>query len=138
AAIDAIADAVETEKEALGRLLSSEQGKPARTAAMGEMNAAIMWIRATAKLRPAIETIKDDDTGLVQVHRLPLGVVGSITPWNRPVLTAVWHIMPGLPVGHAVVIKPASYTPLSTLRLVEIASRHLPAGVLNVVTGEGA
>ncbi|MFD0849755.1 aldehyde dehydrogenase family protein [Sphingosinicella xenopeptidilytica] len=137
AALAAIADAVEAEKEALGRLLSSEQGKPARTAAMGEMNAAIMWTRATAKLRPAMETIRDDESGTVQVHRLPLGVVGSITPWNHPVLIAVWHIMPALLAGNTVVIKPSSYTPLSTLRLVEIASAHLPPGVLNVVTGEG-
>lgn len=135
--IETVADAVEAEKEALARLLSREQGKPVSTAAAGEIAAALTWARATAQLRPPVEVLQDDATARIEVHRKPLGVVASITPWNHPVLIAVWHIMPALLAGNAVVIKPSSYTPLSTLRLVEIANRILPRGVLNALAGEG-
>lgn len=136
-ALDTIADAIEAEKEPLARLLSAEQGKPVHGGAAGEIMGALSWARASAKLRPPIETVRDDATALVEVHRKPLGVVGSITPWNHPVMIAIWHIMPALIAGNTVVVKPSSYTPLSTLRLVEIANRHLPPGVLNAVAGEG-
>lgn len=136
AALNRIADALEADKETLATILSTEQGKP-RSGALGEIGAAIGWIRATAKLRPPVEVIQDDEKLSIEVHRKPLGVVGSITPWNHPVLIATWHIMPALMAGNTVVVKPSSYTPLSTLRLVEIANAHLPRGVLNAVTGEG-
>jgi acyl-CoA reductase-like NAD-dependent aldehyde dehydrogenase len=71
-----------------------------------------------------------------EVHRKPLGVVASITPWNFPVMIAIWHVIPALFSGNTVVIKPSSYTPLATLRFVELAQQILPAGVLNSVTGE--
>jgi acyl-CoA reductase-like NAD-dependent aldehyde dehydrogenase len=71
----------------------------------------------------------------VELHRKPLGVVGSITPWNFPVLIAVWHIVPAVRTGNTVVIKPSPYTPLSTIRLVELLNDVLPKGVLNVVAG---
>ncbi|QNA87057.1 aldehyde dehydrogenase family protein [Sphingomonas sp. So64.6b] len=137
AAVLEIAQAIEAEREPLARLLSAEQGKPIHGGAAGEIMGALVWARATAKLRPVVETVRDDDTALVQVHRKPLGVVGSITPWNHPVMIAVWHIMPALIAGNTIVVKPSSYTPLSTLRLVEIANAHLPPGVLNSVAGEG-
>jgi len=137
AAVLAIAHAIEAEKEPLARLLSAEQGKPVHGGAAGEIMGALAWAKATAQLRPPVETVRDDDTALVQVHRKPLGVVGSITPWNHPVMIAIWHIMPALVAGNTVVVKPSSYTPLSTLRLVEIANAHLPPGVLNAVAGEG-
>ncbi len=132
----AITNAIEAEKDLLARLLSREQGKPI-AGALGEIGAALVWARATAALRPAIELLQDDATARIEVHRKPLGVVGSITPWNHPVLIAVWHVMPALLAGNTVVIKPSSYTPLSTLRFVEIANRSLPRGVLNVLAGEG-
>ncbi len=135
--IEAIADAVESGKDSLAALLSSEQGKPLHSGAAGEIGAALAWARATAGLRPPIEVLQDDAIARIEVHRKPLGVVASITPWNHPVLIAVWHVMPALLAGNTVVIKPSSYTPLSTLRLVEIANRVLPRGVLNSLTGEG-
>jgi acyl-CoA reductase-like NAD-dependent aldehyde dehydrogenase len=135
-AIERIADAIEAEKEPLARLLSAEQGKPAHSAAVGEIMGGLAWARATAKLRPRVETVSDDASALVQVHRRPLGVVGSITPWNHPVMIAIWHVMPALVAGDTVVLKPSSYTPLSTLRMVEIANDHLPPGVLNALAGE--
>lgn len=69
----------------------------------------------------------------------PLGVVGVITPWNFPILTAAWKIGPALACGNTVVIKPSELTPLSTVRLGELALQAgLPEGVLNVVVGTGA
>jgi acyl-CoA reductase-like NAD-dependent aldehyde dehydrogenase len=135
-AILAIADALEGAKDELAKLLSHEQGKPVPNAG-GEIMGSVGWARATAALRPPVDLIKDDDSVRVEVHRKPLGVVASISPWNFPVMIAIWHIIPALLSGNTVVMKPSSYTPLTALRMVEIANAHLPAGVLNSVTGEG-
>lgn len=135
-AILAIADALESAKDELATLLSNEQGKPVPNAG-GEIMGSVGWARATAVLRPPVDVIKDDDSVRVEVHRKPLGVVASISPWNFPVMIAIWHIIPALLSGNTVVMKPSSYTPLTALRMVEIANAHLPAGVLNSVTGEG-
>ena len=70
------------------------------------------------------------------IRREPIGVVGQVTPWNYPLLMAVWKIAPALAAGNTVVIKPSDTTPETTLRLAEIASEFLPAGTLNVVTGD--
>lgn len=135
-AISRIADALEAERDTLAALLSREQGKPLHSSASGEIMGAAQWARATAALRPPVETIRDDANELIEVHRRPLGVVGSITPWNYPVMIAVWHIIPALLAGNTVVMKPSSYTPFTALRFIEIASAHLPPGVLNSVAGE--
>ena len=79
--------------------------------------------------------IQDDKAGRIVLTRKPVGVVGSITPWNWPLLIATWHVMPAIRVGCTVVIKPSPFTPLSTLRLVELMNQVLPPGVVNVVTG---
>jgi len=135
--LDHVADAMDERKQELAQLLSREQGKPAHSSALGEVSGAINWIRATAKLRPQIEVLKDDENGRIEVRRKPLGVIASITPWNFPILIAIWHIIPGILGGNTVVLKPSSGTPLSTLLMVEIANEHLPAGVLNSVAGPG-
>ncbi|MEB1806029.1 MAG: aldehyde dehydrogenase family protein [Bacillaceae bacterium] len=71
------------------------------------------------------------------VWREPIGVCAAITPWNMPMLIATWKIAPALATGNTIVIKPASYTPLTTLKLAEIISQVVPPGVINVVTGSG-
>lgn len=72
------------------------------------------------------------------VRREPIGVVGQVAPWNYPLWMAVWKIGPALAAGNSVILKPASATPLTTIRLAELAAEAgLPAGVLNVVTGRG-
>ena len=72
------------------------------------------------------------------VRREPLGVVGQVSPWNYPLWMAIWKIGPALAAGNCVVLKPASATPLTTIRLAELATEAgLPAGVLNVITGRG-
>jgi len=137
ALLDRVADAIEARKPDIASLLSREQGKPAHSAALGEVGGAVAWIRATAKLRPPVEVLRDDENGRVEVRRKPLGVVASITPWNYPILIAIWHIIPAILGGNTVILKPSSGTPLSTLLVVEIANEHLPAGVLNSVAGSG-
>lgn len=72
------------------------------------------------------------------IWREPIGVCAAITPWNLPMVIATWKIAPALAMGNTVVIKPASYTPLSTLKLAELISKVVPPGVINVVTGPGA
>ena len=71
------------------------------------------------------------------IRREPLGVVGGIAPWNYPLMMAVWKLAPALAAGNTQVLKPSEQTPLSLLRFAELAGDVLPAGVLNVVTGDG-
>jgi betaine-aldehyde dehydrogenase/aminobutyraldehyde dehydrogenase len=71
------------------------------------------------------------------LRREPIGIVGGITPWNYPLMMAVWKIAPALAAGNVQVLKPSEQTPLTTLRFAQLASEILPAGVLNVITGDG-
>jgi len=79
--------------------------------------------------------LQDDANARIEVRRRPYGVVGAITPWNFPVMLAIWKIAPALLAGNTLVLKPSPFTPLSTLKLGEILRDALPAGVLNVVSG---
>src|SRR5258708_16963003 len=71
------------------------------------------------------------------IRREPLGIVAGICPWNYPLMMAVWKMGPGLSAGNVQVLKPSEQTPLSLLRFVQLAQEVIPAGVLNVVTGDG-
>ena len=71
------------------------------------------------------------------IRREPVGVVGSIAPWNYPLMMAIWKIGPALAAGNTVVLKPSENTPLTSLRLAELAADLFPAGVFNVITGDG-
>src|SRR4051794_8160920 len=71
------------------------------------------------------------------IRREPVGIVGGIAPWNYPLMMAVWKIGPALAAGNVQVLKPSEQTPLSTLRFAELAAGIVPAGVLNVITGDG-
>lgn len=128
---------IETNAEELARLLTLEQGKPLDgLGSRFEIGGAVAWTRFTASLTIPTDTVQDDAEAHVHVARKPLGVVVSITPWNWPVMIAVWHIMPAIYAGNTVVIKPSPLTPLSTIRLVELLQSALPPGVLNVVAGD--
>ena len=132
----AVAAKIEEKSEEIAALITAEQGKPLNgLGSRFEMGGSVGWAHATADLDLPVETIQDNDEGLIELHRKPVGVVASITPWNWPVLIAVWHILPAIRAGNTVVIKPSPYTPLSTLRLVEIMNEVLPAGVMNAVSG---
>ncbi|HEY3839067.1 MAG TPA: aldehyde dehydrogenase family protein [Bryobacteraceae bacterium] len=132
----AIADLIEKHHAELSELVTREQGKTqSGPGANLEVGGAVAWTRVTAGLSIPEEIIQDDKSGKIVLRRKPVGVVASITPWNWPLMIAVWHIMPAIRVGCAVVIKPSPFTPLSTLRLVELMNQILPPGVVNVVTG---
>ena len=132
-----IAAEIEKHHPELAELLTREQGKTqSGPGANMEVGGAVAWTRVTASLSLPEETIQDDAKGKILLRRKPVGVVGSITPWNWPLMIAVWHIMPAIRIGCTVVIKPSPYTPLSTLRLVELMNTVLPPGVVNVVTGD--
>jgi acyl-CoA reductase-like NAD-dependent aldehyde dehydrogenase len=132
-----IADLLEQHASELSELLTLEQGKPqSGPGANVEVSGAVAWTRVTAGLSLPDEIIQDDASRQIVVRRKPVGVVASITPWNWPLLIAVWHVMPALRVGCTVLVKPSPYTPLATLRLVEIMNSVLPPGVINTVTGD--
>ena len=133
----AIAGKIEAHAEELAHLLTLEQGKPLNgLGSRFEIGGAVAWTRYTASLSLPVEVVQDGSEGRVELHRKPIGVVGSITPWNWPVMIACWHVIPAIRTGNTVVIKPSPLTPLSTIRLVEIINEVLPPGVVNVVTGD--
>ncbi len=139
AKLNAIADLIEKHHKELAELVTYEQGKTqSGPGANMELQGAATWTRVTAGLQLSEEVIQDDKSGRIVARRKPVGVVGSITPWNWPVMIAVWHAMPAIRVGCTVVIKPSPFTPLSTLRLVELMNQVLPPGVINVVTGDAS
>ena len=136
--LHAIGDALQANMPELMELVTKETGKPLKgwngVGAGMEVGGAIAWTHATADLELPVEIVQDNDEARVEVHRKPLGVVGSIPPWNWPLLIAIWHVIPALRAGNTVVIKPSSLTPIATTRFVELANEILPPGVLNVVT----
>jgi acyl-CoA reductase-like NAD-dependent aldehyde dehydrogenase len=137
AKLNEIAGRIEAHQEELAQLITNEQGKSLNgPGSRFEVGGAVAWTRITAGLELPVEVIQDNEQGRIEIHRRPVGVVGSITPWNWPLIIATWHIMPALRVGCTVVIKPSPFTPLATLRLVEIINEVLPPGVLNSVTGD--
>jgi acyl-CoA reductase-like NAD-dependent aldehyde dehydrogenase len=137
--LHALAGALEAHLPELMNLVTLETGKPSAglngIGAGMEVGGAIAWTHVTADLSLPVEVIQDNAEARVEVHRKALGVVGSITPWNWPLMIAIWHVMPALRAGNTVVIKPSELTPLATARFVELANAILPPGVLNLVTG---
>jgi len=119
-------------------IVTRESGKPMKglngVGSGMELGGAIAWTHAAADFELPVDVIQDDAIARVEVHRKPLGVVASITPWNWPLMIAIWHVMPALRTGNAVVIKPAALTPAATLRFVELANAVLPPGVLNAIS----
>ena len=136
AAMHRIADKIEANADQLAEIIVQEQGKP-MFLAQAEVGGAAAWTRYNADLEIPVKVIEDSENKRIEAHHKPLGVVGSITPWNWPLMIAIWHIMPALRTGNTVVCKPSEYTPLNTLKLIELMSEELPAGVINVVTGQG-
>ncbi|WP_375501513.1 aldehyde dehydrogenase family protein [uncultured Jatrophihabitans sp.] len=126
--------AIEGRVPELARLLTLEQGKPLSQSS-GEFAYAAAWLRYFADLEIPREIVRDDEQAFQEVIRRPMGVVSAITPWNFPILLAMWKIAPALRAGNTVVVKPSPYTPLSMLALGNILREVLPAGVLNVVAG---
>ena len=132
--LQAAADLMFARSEEIGRILTLEQGKPLGDATMEVVGAGV-WLKYFADLELPREVIQDDDAAFVEVVRRPMGVVAAITPWNYPLLLAIWKLAPALLAGNTMVLKPSPFTPLSSLKLGEVLRDVLPPGVLNVVTG---
>jgi acyl-CoA reductase-like NAD-dependent aldehyde dehydrogenase len=118
----------------LAPVLTSEQGKPLADANI-EVFAAAIWCQYFANLETPPQVIQDDAEARVEVVRRPVGVVAAITPWNFPLTLAFWKIAPALLAGNTLVLKPSPFTPLSTLKTVELLRTVMPPGVVNVVSG---
>jgi acyl-CoA reductase-like NAD-dependent aldehyde dehydrogenase len=137
----ALADAMEERAEELAQIESLDNGKPVGLAQYVDVNGAIGHLRYFAGWPTKIEG------GVLPVaapnmhcytRREPVGVCGQIIPWNFPLLMAAWKLGPALAAGCTVVLKPAEQTPLSALRIGELALEvGFPPGVLNVLTGDG-
>jgi aldehyde dehydrogenase (NAD+) len=141
----AIADAVEARSAEFAEIESRNLGVPLRKSTFVDVPMAVEHLRAFAELarRHPYEPLPWIDMPAVSwnfVWREPIGVCGQIIPWNYPMLMAAWKLAPALAAGNTVVLKPASYTPLTALMLVETIHETglLPHGVLNLVTGPGA
>ena len=133
------ADAVEARADELVAAESENTGKPLGLTASEELPPAIDQIRFFAGAARLLEGRSAGEymTGYTSyVRREPVGVCAQVTPWNYPLLMAVWKIAPALAAGNAVVLKPSDTTPVSTIMLAEIAAEFLPPGVLNVVVGD--
>jgi aldehyde dehydrogenase (NAD+) len=135
AAIMAISGAIKENGEELYRLLTAEQGKP-HEQAQGEIfgAAAMSAAQSTLELEDVIN--EDSDTRLMRTRRVPVGVVGGIVPWNFPVMMAIQKIVPAMLSGCTIILKPSPFTPLTTLRIAELIADKVPAGVVNIITGE--
>jgi 1-pyrroline dehydrogenase len=134
-----LADVLQEHAEELARLESRDVGKPIATA-RGELPFVVDNLRFFAG---ACRVMEGKAAGeylrgyTSMIRREPVGVTGQITPWNYPLMMAVWKIGPALAAGNTVILKPSEQTPLTTLRLAELAADLFPAGVLNVITGDG-
>jgi len=138
--LNAIADAIDEHREMLAVAESWENGKPVRETLNADIPLAADHFRYFAGvIRGEEGSITELDKDTVAYHfREPLGVVGQIIPFNFPLLMAAWKMAPALAGGNSTVIKPASPTPWSILKLMEILEGIVPAGVINVVNGPGA
>jgi acyl-CoA reductase-like NAD-dependent aldehyde dehydrogenase len=137
AACESVAKVLGEHSRDLATLVTREQGKPLKgLGSEFELAGAAGWAAYTASMDVPDRTLEASASKRVTLTHLPLGVVASITPWNWPLLIAVWHILPAVRTGNTVVIKPSPYTPLSTLRMVELIAKVLPPGVLNVLSGD--
>lgn len=140
------ADLVEANGEELAQLETLSQGKSINISRMLDVGATVEFMRYMAGWATKIEgqslnvsiPLPPGAKFTAYTRREPLGVVAGIVPWNFPLMIAVWKLIPALATGNSVVIKPASETPLTALRLAELAfEAGVPAGVFNLVTGDG-
>ena len=137
--LNAIADAIDANKEMLAVAESWENGKPVRETLNADLPLVVDHFRYFAAAARAEEgTSTEIEKDLVAYHfREPLGVVGQIIPFNFPLLMAAWKLAPALAAGNCAILKPASPTPWSILKLIEVIEDVVPPGVINVVTGPG-
>jgi betaine-aldehyde dehydrogenase len=137
-----VAQTLEQRSDEFIRLESANSGKSLKQCTFYDVPYTIDNIRFLAGAARVVEGKAMQEyviEGTSAIRREPIGVVGVITPWNYPLMMVVWRAMPALLMGNTVVIKPATYTPLSTIEFAKILEEvGLPKGVVNVVTGPGS
>jgi 1-pyrroline dehydrogenase len=134
-----LADVIDENTDELAQIESQNVGKPLSYAAdeMPVCSDNLRFFAGAARLlegRSAGEYMRGYTS---MIRREPIGVVGQVAPWNYPLMMAVWKFAPALAAGNTSVLKPSEQTPLSTLRFAQLAADVIPAGVLNVITGDG-
>ena len=129
-----VAEVLRQHQDRLAELLTREQGKPL-SQARDEIGRAFTQSEGMTRIDIPVETLVDDSERRVELHYVPLGVVGIITPWNAPINLAAGPLTSALYTGNTVVLKPSPYTPLSTLKIGELIREIFPRGVLNVLGG---
>src|SRR5690606_21636491 len=142
--LHAVIDAIEARQDEIADAEMRDGGCTWRKANLMDIPVGLIHFRHFAKLADfeplePVPQITFPALSYNYVRREPIGVCGQIIPWNFPFLMAIWKIAPALAAGNTIVLKPATYTPLSALKLVEIIHETglLPPGVLNLVTGPG-
>ena len=135
-----IADAMEAAKEDLAKMISRENGNALRTQSRGEAALAAEVFRYVAGLARELKghSMYLQPETLDYTRREPYGVVGAIIPWNAPLVLAALKVAPALMTGNTMVLKASEEAPLAVLAMSKICADHLPAGVLNTITGYGA
>lgn len=136
-----LADCIEGHAEELARLESDNCGKPYQAALNDEIPAiadVFRFFAGAARCMGGSAAGEYLPGHTSMIRRDPVGVVASIAPWNYPLMMLAWKVAPALAAGNTVVLKPSEQTPLTALRLAQLASGILPAGVLNLVSGRGA
>jgi betaine-aldehyde dehydrogenase len=134
-----LADAIEAHGEELVALESRNTGKPLGLTASEEIPPMVDQIRFFAGAARNLEgkAAAEYMAGHTSwIRREPVGVIGQVTPWNYPMMMAVWKFAPAIAAGNTVVLKPSDTTPATTLRMAELAAEFLPHGVFNVVCGD--
>jgi aminobutyraldehyde dehydrogenase len=135
-----LADKIESEAEEFARLEALNCGKPYHAVLGDEIPAVVDVLRffaGAARCLPGSAAGEYLEGHTSMIRRDPIGVVASIAPWNYPLMMAAWKIGPAIAGGNTVVLKPSEQTPLTTLKLAQVAAEVLPEGVLNVVVGRG-
>ncbi|MEM8633796.1 MAG: aldehyde dehydrogenase family protein [Pseudomonadota bacterium] len=134
ACIQAFAGKIAEQGAELARLLTTEQGKPFEDA-MGDVMGGAYWLSETCKYDLPEHTIEETEERRAVTKYEAIGVVAGLVPWNFPIILACFKIAPALLAGNTMVLKPAPTTPLTTLKLGQIAQEVFPAGVFNVISG---
>ena len=141
AALLALADRMEARAEEYARVETAQSGKPIKLTTEFDVPGSIDNVRffaGAARVLNGMAQAEYDGTHTSSIRREPIGVVGSIAPWNYPLQMAMWKVLPAVAAGNTIVLKPAEITPLTSLMVAEDAlAAGIPAGVINVLTGPG-
>lgn len=141
AGLVALADRMQARAEEYAQVETAQTGKPIRLTREFDVPGSIDNVRffaGAARISAGLAQAEYDGSHTSSIRREPVGVVGSIAPWNYPLQMAMWKIMPAVAAGNTIVLKPAALTPLTSLMVAEDAvAAGIPAGVVNVLSGDG-